>query len=355
MRIAPLFYAVLAFELTRQFFNGGIQASIQTVIVNLSFSTGFVPFSEIVWAGWSVSVEMMFYAVFPVLIVICRTDRAALLLMLASIVLSYSLRDVLDAKYSATESVSGLNWSYYSFAPNLCFFTMGMFAYRVSQRLTADSAVIRWLIPTTAVSLLIALLVMGVAADLKYGGRLDIILWGLVFTLLVIWQAVAPIRLLANSFLQAVGERSFSIYLLHPIIIFYGKGMLVDIYAATSGYLSTYAYFVCAALTLLAVLAAAEITYRLIEVPGIELGRKWIQISASTGFGGHRHTRGVSAGTVESLVSRRGSTHLALNHRHLPQPRHRANHQHRRCLEFEGLCRLLHTGEVGAAFALLGE
>lgn len=276
LRIAPLFYAVLSFELARQYFNGGVQESIHSIILNLSFTTGFVPFSEIVWGGWSVSVEMIFYALFPVIILICRMYKAALLFMFLSILVSFSLRDMMDAMYSKVETVAGLSWAYYAFAPNFYLFVMGIFAYRVSQRITADSVLIRFVIPGTAI-LLLVFLALGAAANFNYSGRLDIIIWGLAFTMLVIWQAVAPIKLVANRFLEYVGERSFSVYLLHTIVIYFNIDLLVKIYAGLSVYFGSYAYFVCAALTVAAILVVAEITYRLIEVPGINIGRKWIK------------------------------------------------------------------------------
>ncbi len=56
-RIAPLFYCILFFELARQAVFGGIKADIHAILLNLSFTFGFVPFSGFVWGGWSVGVE----------------------------------------------------------------------------------------------------------------------------------------------------------------------------------------------------------------------------------------------------------------------------------------------------------
>ncbi len=62
----------------------------------------------------------------------------------------------------------------------------------------------------------------------------------------------------------------------HPIVIVFSKSHLVRIYEALQFYLGPNAFFVCAILIVALVLVIAEFTYRLIEVPGIRLGRKLI-------------------------------------------------------------------------------
>lgn len=131
-RIAPLFYCILFFELARQAVQGGIQADIHGILLNLSFTFGFVPFSGFVWGGWSVGVEMIFYALFPVLILTIRTPRAALVLLATSIIISYSLRAALHAQHLSMVPRPRWDWSYFAFASNICFFAMGLYAYRLS-------------------------------------------------------------------------------------------------------------------------------------------------------------------------------------------------------------------------------
>lgn len=276
-RIAPLFYAVLAFELSRQLITGGIQSNIPKLILNLSFTTGFSPFTEIVWGGWSIGVEMIFYAFFPAIILLTRTHFTALIITALSIVICYSLRYSLNIEYSNNAPVSGLNWSYFAFAPNFCFFMMGVYAYRVTKIIDKDSSTARFTIPIIASSMIIALAFLGLGPRTKDGGSLDIILWGLGFTSLVIWQAIAPCKTVASKFFDFVGERSFSIYLLHPIITHFSKDSLREAYDWMSPYIGSYSYFPCAVALIAAILFCTEITYRLIEVPGIGLGRKIIK------------------------------------------------------------------------------
>ena len=98
-RIAPLYYAILAFEISRQLLNGGIQANTPKLLLNLTFTTGFSPFTEIVWGGWSIGVEMIFYAFFPAIILLMRTHLLALTTTILSVVVCYCIRYSMNIEY----------------------------------------------------------------------------------------------------------------------------------------------------------------------------------------------------------------------------------------------------------------
>ncbi|HEX3060186.1 MAG TPA: acyltransferase family protein, partial [Usitatibacter sp.] len=65
-RIAPLFYVLVAWAIYR-----GGRPDWATLAANLTFTFNLVPgmHLSLVWAGWSVGVEMLFYLVFPFLLV----------------------------------------------------------------------------------------------------------------------------------------------------------------------------------------------------------------------------------------------------------------------------------------------
>ena len=94
---------------------------------------------------------------------------------------------------------------------------------------------------------------------------------------LCIWQSTTPSVFVANWVFEYLGERSFSVYLLHPVIIFYSKATLVQFYDQLQPYIGAHAFFVCAIIIIALVLVFAEFTYRFIEVPGISFGRKLIK------------------------------------------------------------------------------
>lgn len=113
--------------------------------------------------------------------------------------------------------------------------------------------------------------------SILYGrGRWGIVIWGLDLMALCVWQSVLPCLFISNRIFEYLGERTFSAYLLHPVIIFYSKVHLVKTYEFIQSHLEPNAFFICATLIIALVLVFAEFTYRFIEVPGIKFGRKLI-------------------------------------------------------------------------------
>ena len=97
--------------------------------------------------------------------------------------------------------------------------------------------------------------------------------WALPFAVLCLWQALYPGRLMRMRLAQWLADRSFSIYLLHPVVLAVlrrGYQVLVGRGVSDGGWL----YPMCVVGALLALLAVAEITYRCVELPGIALGRR---------------------------------------------------------------------------------
>lgn len=275
-RIAPLFYLIIGFELARQFTRGGIRVDAADILMNFTFTFGFVPFSGFVWGGWSVGVEMIFYALFPVVLLLIRSHRSALWLVLVTIVTSYAMRVGLHEQYLATNPRPQWDWSYFAFASNVCFFAMGIYVYRLSQRFNDSRALMGGVVPLATLIIIGGLLFLDLGQLLKDDGRLDIIVWGIGLSALCLWQSVAPSIVIANKVFEYLVERSFSIYLLHPIVIWATMPKIAMTYEMFSSHIGAYAYFACAALVVGSVLICAEFTYRLVEVPGINLGRKLI-------------------------------------------------------------------------------
>lgn len=134
--------------------------------------------------------------------------------------------------------------------------------------------------PVIAVVILGVLLLGELDYSLKGAARLDLVLWAAGFIALCIWQSTRPTGWIASKGLEYLGERSFSIYLLHPVVISFSKPALLRSYEYMVPNMGTYAFFIVAAVVLIMVLVVSEVTYRLIEVPGIRFGRKMLTESA---------------------------------------------------------------------------
>lgn len=276
-RIAPLYYFMIFFELSRQLSYGKIVAGINQIFLNFTFTFGFVPFSGFIWGGWSIGVEMIFYAVFPVLLLLIRSNKATLIFLFAATFACYPIRSLLHAEHLSAPTLHRWDWSYFSFASNFYFFAFGIYAYRFAKICEKSSIWLKIVIPLGVTLLIASFWIWDLAIKFYSKGRADLILWAVVFALLTVWQYHNPSRAVANKFLQFVGERSFSVYLLHPVCIGLPKRYIKEVYTALTPYFSEYAFFICALLIFGVILFFSEITYRLIEVPGIALGRRLIQ------------------------------------------------------------------------------
>ncbi len=278
-RIAPLFYLIVAFQLARQISQAGAVFNINHLFLNLTFTFGFVPFSHsqfFIWGGWSVGVEMIFYCVFPIILLTVRTHKSAALMLIISIAMSYLLRLELHEQYQNSTPKMKWDFSYFAFPSNFCFFAMGIYAYYLSHHV--DGKALQTLaVGLVSVTAIAGLMLFDAGYYLHGSGRWDIVIWGLSLMMLCVWQSVAPSLLIANRVCEYLGERSFSIYLLHPIVIIFSKVHLNQIYSELLPYTGANAFFICAALITIFILVFAECTYRLVEVPGIRLGKKLIQ------------------------------------------------------------------------------
>jgi peptidoglycan/LPS O-acetylase OafA/YrhL len=276
-RIAPLFYLMMALFLVQGLFSATGLKNITSIILNLTFTFGFVPSSGFVWGGWSVGIEMLFYVIFPVLLLLIKSHRAALTFLIFSIVVSCALRSALHFEFVGLDSSAKYDWSYFSFASNICFFAMGMYGYLLSKFYKSSTKLISIYVPIIAVVIIGTLLFSDLGAFLYNTSRFDIVLWGLGLTALCVWQGANPSRIIANGLLEHLGERSFSIYLLHPVVIYAFKAYLVKVYEFLKPFIGLSAFFISAIFLIALILIFAEFTYRFIEVPGINFGKKLIK------------------------------------------------------------------------------
>jgi peptidoglycan/LPS O-acetylase OafA/YrhL len=272
-RIAPLFYLILFF-----LFVFGLTGdnNIAKTILNITFTFGFMPSSGMVWGGWSVGVEMIFYVVFPILLLLIKTLRSAFIFLVISTVISYASYHVLHLEYLNTKPLPLYDWSYFSFSSCLWFFSLGIFTYLFVKSHKARTKSLMVYMPYLATVIISGLLFSNIGEFLHKFERLDVLFWGVGLATLCIWQAHKPSLAIGNIFLEWVGERSYSIYLIHPVIIYFSKSYIIMVYEKSLPVVGEYAYFICAGILITIIFLAAQLTYRLIEVPGINLGRKLI-------------------------------------------------------------------------------
>lgn len=268
LRIAPMYYlAIIYFTLDKylqfNFSSPDFSAiPIRSLLSNVFFTNALIPehTNNYVPGGWSVSVEFLFYFVMPLICSRIKTMNAAMLLFLVTLAFAVIIDPIFRA-YTIYPYFQD-----YNFFVQLPVFPLGIMTYFYLNK--GDSKIK----PFTLICLAMLVLVF------CYVSLPTHILFSLLFALVLIMQNKYSFKGLSNKLLAAVGKVSFSMYLVHFGVIymlnrigFYHVIKVTDFSSSLINFVLMY--------IIVAVLAyiISSITYRLVELPGQNLGRKLIK------------------------------------------------------------------------------
>jgi peptidoglycan/LPS O-acetylase OafA/YrhL len=288
-RIAPLFWCAICFYLLRDGFGPrywlGDDRLVTpfNLIATATFTNGWHPFwiNSIVPGGWSVAIEMSFYLLIPYLYRRIKSLETACLFTSIAIISSTIVLKLGQGITICTDKTVWENFLYFWLPNQLPIFGLGLVLFFASDRLKAKLLYLKnrqllarsiWIFCTLSIGGL------SLIPANYLGGLLPIhFLYGLVFLGLAIGLQIYPDRLLVNRFTIYLGKISYSAYLTHfAVLPLVQKAIdrLIDrlnwSLPATIQYLMTLAMVICGTIIL------ASITYRLIELPGQNLGRQLI-------------------------------------------------------------------------------
>ncbi|WP_298852151.1 acyltransferase [uncultured Ruegeria sp.] len=262
LRIAPLFYLMLFL-----WYRKGSPVEFDTLLRNFTFTFGFVPEDQysLVPAGWSLGVEAIFYLIFPFFWV-WRNIWGALVLFLASCI-GWAIVNL----SGSSEVPHGFYW--HSFFTNAPYFAFGLLGWSIYQEVKPS-----WERPVglatlaAGLSILTLMFLYGPYPDASTNpiSLIFILGWGLGFGCLALSQALYPVTFFVNRFTEFLGKISYSLYLMHPFLI-YKSELTRQAAALTSN--PNLVVPIVSAITLIAAIPIATILYYLIERPFIRLAR----------------------------------------------------------------------------------
>ncbi|MFK0330718.1 acyltransferase family protein [Rhizobium sp. NPDC090275] len=272
-RIAPVFWLGICFYLflygygPRPTAPSGIE--FWHVAATATFMHGFFPttINLIVPGGWSIAVEMAFYAIFPLVILALRNVRSSLIgLAIAYIVsdawLRYSQLAVSTA-FPGSDPATMADFCFLSLPSQVTAFAAGVAAYRIRAAAKSDLKG-PWLAMANTG---LALGIMGTVSVMIF--RLhDLPLYGLTFGAIVLAMSFGAGRPLSNKALSAFGVVSFSMYISHFFLL-----DQITSFGQALGLQGTYQFAFVWIGTAAACLIVCSAIYRLIEVPSMTLGR----------------------------------------------------------------------------------
>lgn len=267
-RIAPLFWISIPVYLliygTKPFYWAPHGISILQIALNACFLHGFWPdsFNSVVPGGWSIAVEVTFYAIFPFLIEKAKTNQNTYiyLAIIAWIINTYILKDLQSNLYSTYYSTNSKtiikDFIYFSFTNQCAIFFLGCHVYFCTQE---NEARLNWGALTLWLSLGAVTKFMRPNEDIG-------LLTGYIALAVSIYYVIK--FQITSKFLEALGKNSYSIYLSHFAII---EALLqIGLDKNKSGAF-LYGIIGVVALSYL----TARITARLIEDPAHAIATRW--------------------------------------------------------------------------------
>ncbi len=273
-RIAPMYYLGICYYIfqnglgPRYWLGDATNITSLNIISNLTFLHGFNPYwiTSLVPGGWSIAVEMTFYAFLPYMFSRLKNLNQAFNFFIICLLLKLGLH-LFFMKYNLISDHR--LWSEYLFLyfpSQLPVFCLGIILYFVVienesiRNISGDS-----------------ILVFSALLLLQFGSGIQFllsnhILFGVVFFILSFSLSKFQFKLLVNPIVNYIGKISFSMYLVHFAVLHW-LTILNFINYSENGILNYVMRF--SFVTVLTIIVSS-IFYKLIEVPFQDLGKKII-------------------------------------------------------------------------------
>jgi peptidoglycan/LPS O-acetylase OafA/YrhL len=285
-RIAPTYYAGLLFYFLIRGWHQGVwpPAGYDTasILTNLTFTHGWHPstINHVVPGGWSIACEMMFYGLLPLVLIWVRSWPTALAWFGLSLLINLGAGLLSQQPISAAWHQQNPEFFYYWLPNQLPVFAAGMLAYFVLEKieLCSSEAQRRFRMAAWLAFVVVALAAAVVLFSRSLGVYTHVVIapvCGICFSFLLIAQALGPTPLLVNSLTRKFGVYSYGGYISHFACLWLLFTPAIPPLLNQQHPAITWTVYTVAVAGL--TLVAAAIVHRLIEQPGIDLGRQVIR------------------------------------------------------------------------------
>lgn len=267
-RVAPLLYFWLFLMLIAQYYlNGGDHIfNIKEIILNILLIFNFDPSYQkgIVWASWTIGVEIIFYAIFPILAYLKIINiKNNLIIVFLFILLNLVLIDLNNEIINPLLSSMGI-------LHHLPVFCIGILIYGISEILKGKDLLLNIFISR-------AILLIGISvifySILNYSNNIFYYyISALAYGLILLSFCLGNFKNWAIRKLSFLGKISYSLYLNHPILIFLLSPLYAFLYTNINSVTISFILSIVVSLSLL--IGISIITYYSIERPGMNFAKK---------------------------------------------------------------------------------
>jgi peptidoglycan/LPS O-acetylase OafA/YrhL len=236
------------------------------VVSGVLFVHGWFPtaINGVVPGGWSIGAEACFYAIFPLLAAILTTPLRAIAFALLAVCFSVLAQSLVSPLLVGVDPALLGNYFFYWFPNQLQAFAFGIVAYQIVRARPVPG----WVAEALVAIALAAIVLLPILTPFGSAG-----VYGLQFAVLATGMGLGGGRYLVNRLVRWCGERSYSAYFWHFVMLGLGGWLTIG-----NPYLR---YVVCYLVIAILAFAASNLSYRFIELPGIALGKRLLARRAS--------------------------------------------------------------------------
>jgi peptidoglycan/LPS O-acetylase OafA/YrhL len=278
-RILPLYWSIFLVCFLKNIIVGHKIIWWDFLINALCVFNFYVPYPDgsYVMAGWTISVEMIFYSFFPFIYFYAKTVNRLLLLLFLSIILyfivRYFVRFVLFPYYT--------EYMYFSIIHFIPFFICGMLVYLLSNssKIPKQNQYLFGLITNIIAIILIVCYTYKMlpiaGGHFIWSSDRDIILI-LGYLLLLFGLKYCPLKVFVNKATIFLGKISFSVYLTHTFFIMLLKQPITDSLLEFN-FSPDLNFFILFVAIFSPTVYFSHISYKIIEKTGIEYGKRFLR------------------------------------------------------------------------------
>lgn len=268
-RIAPMYYIGIIYYSWQNFYLQGIAPSIGNILSNFFFVHGvhYSWINNLVPGGWSITVEMTFYAIIPILVKYIRSTNKAVLFTIGTIYFYFVCNYLLFKIGIITNENDLKTYVGFYFPAQVGVFGIGIIGYFLIVKKDFNIK------PFTLILLGGTFFVHLVQSVFNF----HLLFFALAFLCIMYALSFKEYKLVVNKLTVFLGKISYSGYLIHFAVLHWlTKFQFVDFVPAT-GFLGIVNYGIRLLLVITITSGIALLFNKMIEVPFQKIGKNIIK------------------------------------------------------------------------------